>query len=75
MVAEVNNELCVGCKVCIKLCPYKAISKDEDDKVVINKLLCKGCGVCGASCPENAITVFHFTNEQILSEIIAYGGD
>ncbi len=75
LVAEVNNELCVGCKVCIKLCPYNAISKNEEDKVVINKLLCKGCGVCGASCPENAITVYHFTNEQILSEIIAYGGE
>ncbi|MFX1303444.1 MAG: FAD-dependent oxidoreductase [Promethearchaeota archaeon] len=75
LVAEVNNELCVGCKVCIKLCPYNAISKNEEGNVVINKLLCKGCGVCGASCPENAITVFHFTNEQILSEITAYGGE
>jgi len=75
LVAQVNNELCAGCKVCIKLCPYNAISKNEEGKVVINKLLCKGCGVCGASCPENAITVYHFTNEQILSEIIAYGGE
>jgi len=75
LVAEVNEELCVGCKVCIRLCPYNAISKDEEDKVIINKLLCKGCGVCGASCPENAIKVFHFTSEQILSEIIAYGGE
>ena len=75
LVAEVNNELCAGCKVCIKLCPYNAISKNEEGNVAINKLLCKGCGVCGASCPENAIIVFHFTNEQILSEIIAYGGE
>ncbi len=75
LVAEVNSELCVGCKVCINLCPYNAISKIDDDRVTINKLLCKGCGVCGASCPENAITVYHFTNEQILSEIIAYGGE
>ncbi|MFX0004752.1 MAG: 4Fe-4S binding protein, partial [Candidatus Hermodarchaeota archaeon] len=75
LVAEVNSEVCVGCKVCMKLCPYNAISKNEEDKAVINKMLCKGCGVCGASCPENAITVYHFTNEQILSEIIAYGGE
>jgi heterodisulfide reductase subunit A len=75
LVAEVNSELCAGCKVCIKLCPYNAISKNDEDEITINKLMCKGCGVCGASCPENAITVYHFTNEQILSEIIAYGGE
>jgi heterodisulfide reductase subunit A len=75
LVSEVNNELCVGCGVCIKLCPYNAITKNEEDKASINKLLCKGCGVCGASCPENAITVYHFTSEQIISEINAYGGE
>jgi len=37
--------------------------------------MCKGCGVCGASCPENAIIVHHFTFEQILSEIIVFGGE
>ena len=75
LVAEIDSEVCVGCRVCIKLCPYNAISKSEEDKVVINKLLCKGCGVCGASCPENAIIVNHFTSEQILSEIIVFGGE
>ena len=75
LVAEVNSDVCVGCKVCIKLCPYNAISKNEEDKVVINTLLCKGCGVCSASCPENAIIVHHFTFEQILSEIIVFGGE
>jgi len=75
LVAEVNDELCVGCNVCIKLCPYNAITKNEEDRAIINKLLCKGCGVCGASCPERAIIVNHFTNEQLISEIIAYGGE
>jgi len=74
LVAEVSNELCVGCKVCITLCPYNAISKSDNGEIYVNKLLCKGCGVCGASCPENAIIIHHFTNEQILSEIIVYGG-
>ena len=75
LVAEINNELCVGCKVCLKLCPYNAISKNEEGEIVINKLLCKGCGVCGASCPERAILINHFTYEQLLSEIIIYGGE
>ena len=75
LVAEVNNEICIGCGVCMKLCPYNAISKNEEGVMDINKLMCKGCGICGASCPENAITIHHFTNSQILSEIIVYGGD
>jgi len=75
LVAEINNELCVGCKVCVKLCPYNAISKSEEDEIIINKLLCKGCGVCGASCPESAININHFTYEQLLSEIMVFGGE
>ena len=67
--AEVDSEICIGCGVCIKLCPYSAISKNEENVVFVNKVLCKACGVCGASCLVNAITIHHFTNDQILSEI------
>ncbi len=72
--AEINNDLCVGCEVCVKLCPYKAISRNEEDLITVNKVLCKSCGVCGASCPHNAIIIHHFTSDQLVSEIISYGG-
>ncbi|MHA1230510.1 MAG: CoB--CoM heterodisulfide reductase iron-sulfur subunit A family protein [Candidatus Helarchaeota archaeon] len=72
--ATVDKELCIGCEVCIKLCPYNAISKDENNEIVINEVLCKGCGVCGASCIKNAISIRHFTNDQILSQIATLGG-
>jgi heterodisulfide reductase subunit A len=75
LVAEVDDKLCIGCGVCTKLCPYNAISKNEEELAVVNKLMCKGCGVCGASCPESAIKINHFTDDQILSEILVYGGD
>ena len=74
-IATVDKEICIGCEVCIKLCPYNAIYKDENDEIVINEVLCKGCGVCGASCIKNAISIRHFTNNQILSQIIALGGE
>jgi len=71
---EWNKDLCKGCEVCIKVCPYNAIKKNEDDDIEIIQALCKGCGVCGATCTKKAITIRHFTNEQIISEIYALGG-
>jgi heterodisulfide reductase subunit A len=68
--AEINEELCSGCKTCSYLCPFGAITFDEEKKVSrINEVLCKGCGVCVAACPSSAITGKHFTTDQIVAEI------
>jgi len=71
---EYNRSLCSGCEICMTVCPYKAISKNEEDEIEITQVLCKGCGVCGATCTNHAIIIRHFTDEQILSEIYAFGG-
>jgi len=68
--ASVNELMCCGCQTCISVCPYKAISYDENNKVsTVNEILCKGCGTCGSACPAGAIISKHFTDLQILSEI------
>jgi heterodisulfide reductase subunit A len=68
--AIIDEEHCAGCKVCIDLCSYKAISFDEEKKVSrINEALCKGCGTCVAACPSGAIKGRHFTSEEIIAEI------
>ncbi len=68
--AVINEELCSGCRICNQLCPFSAISFDEEKKVSrVNEVLCKGCGVCVAACPSAAIRGQHFTTEQILAEI------
>ena len=68
--AFIDEELCSGCKTCNNLCPYNAISFDEERKVSrINEALCKGCGACAAACPSGAIAARHFTSEQIMAEI------
>jgi len=71
---EYNKSLCTGCEVCISVCPYKAISKNEDDEIVITQVLCKGCGLCGATCTNHAIVIRHFTDDQIMAQIDAFGG-
>ena len=69
-IAQIDENRCSGCQVCIELCPYKAISFDAEKKVSrVNEALCKGCGTCVAACPSAAIKGKHFTTEQILSEI------
>ena len=68
--AVIDEELCSGCKICNLLCPFNAISFDEEKEVSrVNEALCKGCGVCVAACPSGAITGKHFTAEQIMAEI------
>ena len=68
--AVIQEEYCSGCKMCNGLCPYTAISFDEEKKVsVINAALCKACGTCVAACPSSAIVARHFTDEQIYAQI------
>jgi len=68
--ASVIEERCSGCRICNNLCPFNAISFDEEKKVsVINAALCQGCGTCVAACPSNAITGTQFSNEQVLAQL------
>jgi len=68
--AHVLEEVCSGCKTCIPLCPYKAISFVQDrSKAEINEVLCKGCGTCVAACPSGSIQQNLFEDEEIFEEI------
>jgi heterodisulfide reductase subunit A2 len=70
MTAVVNEDLCSGCKICIGLCPYKAITYDDKEKhAIINEVLCTGCGICASACPSGVIKAKHFTDKQIYAEI------
>ncbi|MFH1573556.1 MAG: CoB--CoM heterodisulfide reductase iron-sulfur subunit A family protein, partial [Acidobacteriota bacterium] len=68
--AYVLEEECSGCKTCITLCPYRAISHVEaKQKAEINPVLCKGCGTCVAGCPSGSIQQNLFEDEEIFEEI------
>jgi heterodisulfide reductase subunit A len=68
--AFVLEEGCSGCKSCIPLCPYNAISFAEaKKKAEINEALCKGCGACVAACPSGSIRQNLFEDEEIFEEI------
>ncbi len=70
ITASVDTDRCSGCRVCMLLCPYRAIGFDDDSrKSSVNEVLCQGCGTCVAACPAGAISGNHFTNEAIYAEI------
>jgi heterodisulfide reductase subunit A len=75
IVANVDEDLCSGCRICERLCPYNAIELKErkDGKVSAHVIeaLCKGCGVCGTACPTKAIALGHFTTEEMLAQVKA----
>ncbi|RLI18389.1 molybdopterin oxidoreductase, partial [Candidatus Bathyarchaeota archaeon] len=68
--AVIDEGKCSGCGTCILVCPYGAISKNEQGVAQVTEELCKGCGICAARCPEQAIEMKHYTNERILSCIL-----
>ncbi|MEO0129373.1 MAG: CoB--CoM heterodisulfide reductase iron-sulfur subunit A family protein [candidate division WOR-3 bacterium] len=74
IVAEVDDEKCIGCGICEKLCAYQAHELKKKEKGFRSEVIsayCKGCGSCAASCPQRAITMKHFTNEQIMAMVEA----
>lgn len=70
IIAEVDEDLCSGCAVCIPLCPYNARELDKEKNIArVNDVLCKGCGSCVAACPSGAAEQRHFRDKQLASMI------
>jgi heterodisulfide reductase subunit A len=73
-VCEVDESKCVSCGACITACTYGAIEFVETPfgrKAKVNPVLCKGDGLCNTKCATSAISLKHFTDEEVLSEIDA----
>ena len=72
-VAEVNEELCDGCGMCVEACPYDAISIDQSSEgksmAKVDTRLCKGEGACVPVCPKEALQVKGYGHEKIRSMI------
>ncbi|MEG0542176.1 MAG: 4Fe-4S binding protein, partial [Angelakisella sp.] len=53
MAIRIINEKCKGCSICVKSCPFSAITMEN--KLAVIGSNCTGCGVCVDKGPFGAI--------------------
>lgn len=57
-IAEVEPDRCNGCRQCMRVCQFGAISYSASNKkAVIDQRRCYGCGICRSVCKQNAISL------------------
>ncbi|NWF96675.1 MAG: CoB--CoM heterodisulfide reductase iron-sulfur subunit A family protein [Candidatus Thorarchaeota archaeon] len=68
----VDEDKCAGCRVCVSVCAYNAISINARGHAEVNPAICKGCGTCTSTCASGAIKSQHYTDGQISAMIAEY---
>lgn len=56
LIAEVDEQVCNGCRACMRACRYNALLWVHGELAVwVDHWECTGCGSCETACPEGAL--------------------
>ncbi len=76
MCAEIDEELCIKCGICVDVCPVKAVETKEEFTAIdlletpeVNSIKCVNCGQCSAFCPTGAIWAGNYREENFIPQI------
>lgn len=79
-VAQVDANLCSGCAVCTRACPYEAIERKpqmvngyERTIAYVERNLCQACGICVSVCPSGAMSLEAVNDAELLTRMAAGG--
>jgi NAD(P)H-quinone oxidoreductase subunit I len=68
-----DKEKCIGCKLCIRVCPCEAIEfKPEEKKIKIYVSRCCFCSQCNDICPVKCLSM---SDEFLLADTDKYSKD
>ena len=56
-IFKVHEDLCIGCGICIGVCPMKILEVQDGLCIMTDPEKCLECGTCERACPEKAIKI------------------
>lgn len=54
---RLDAEACIGCEMCLEVCPHGVFAMQGEKAVVADLGACMECGACARNCPVDALTV------------------
>ena len=54
---KIIPDLCVGCGMCVEVCPHAVFEMQEGKAVILDRDRCMECGACAGNCAFGALEV------------------
>jgi Fe-S-cluster-containing hydrogenase component 2 len=67
-VVKLNSSLCIGCKLCLQVCPFGGISYDFAKKELIKCQFCDGDPACVRFCETKALQFVDVSEATIIKK-------
>lgn len=64
--AMVNQEKCVSCLTCVRVCPLGVPRAGKMGEITINPVDCQACGICAVECPVRAIDINLHSQDDLI---------
>ncbi|MFH1860199.1 MAG: FAD-dependent oxidoreductase [bacterium] len=71
VVSQIDQDKCVACLTCIRMCPYDVPAINEKGVAGIEAAKCQGCGICASECPAKAIQLMNYKDTQVVAKVKA----
>lgn len=69
-IAQVDPNLCNGCRTCMRMCQFGAIGYSAaQKKAVIDPRRCYGCGVCRSACKKDAVLLLSRSSVPVAAKV------